>query len=315
MKKRSLFLVQIILFGLFSFSLLATILQSSGTLNSLVRFEQSTPVYNHTEAYDPALSRLNSLGMLERYCDSIYSQRIFEDPAAQFQTTYTEVVSTTIRNRFFHGYSYYSFNDNYISTVSSKITIPGLNALVIPDEILKYPYAACSQQSLVMMEVLKHRGFKTRKVGFLGKKFGGHFAFEVFYDNAWHFNDPNLEPDKNVLNDYGRPGIDFLVHNPDVLLKAYSRYPKEKIMDIFPNYFYGPVNTFPAPRAIIFQKITKFLSYTSWLFFLVAFLIVRRRYLRVKAKLYIRNGGIAGPRLQKETPSIYYPDYPSAQGA
>jgi hypothetical protein len=313
MKKRSLLSAQLILFGLFIFFLFATILQFFGNANPLLRFDHSKSVYNHVEAYDPALIRLNSLEKIEQYCDSIYSTKIFEDPSLKFETTYTEIVSTTIRNRFYHGYSYYSFNDNYLSTVVSKITIPGLNALVIPDEILKYPFAACSQQSIVMMEVLKNKGFQTRKVGFLGKKFGGHFAFEVFYNDGWHFHDPNLEPDKAVLDNYGRPGIAFLVHNPEILLKAYSRYPKEKILDIFPNYYYGPVNKFPAPKAIIFQKATKFLSYTIWLFFLIAFLIVRRKYLRSHVKMYVSDK-TSGQQVQK-TSSIYYPDYSNAQGA
>jgi hypothetical protein len=312
MKKRILFSMQMVLFGLFNFSLLATILQLSGDSNPLSRFDHDKPVYNHVEAYDPALGRLNSLEKLELYCDSIYAETVFTNNAVEFEKTYTDIVSSTIRNRFFHGYSYYGFGNNYLATFVSKTTIPGLSALVIPDDILQYPYAACSQQSIVMMEVLKDKGLITRKVSFQGKT-SGHFAFEVFHDGVWHFHDPNMEPDKTVLNNYGRPGIAFLARNPEILLQAYSRYPKEEVLDIFPSYSYGPVNKFPAPRAIIFQRATKFLSYTIWLFFLAAYIIVRRKYIRERSKTYFRNNRIPVPQIQQGATSIYYPDY-SAQG-
>src|SRR5206468_12316967 len=114
-------------------------------------------------------------------------------------------------------------------------------------DILKYPYAACSQQSIVFMEILKRKGFNTREVGFQGKT-SGHFCFEVDYNGGWHFYDPDMEPDTIILNAYNRPGIAFLARHKDILLKAYHQYPPELIMDIFPNYFYGSVNTFAAPK-------------------------------------------------------------------
>jgi hypothetical protein len=160
-----------------------------------------------------------------------------------------------------------------------------------------------------MMEVLKNKGFSTRKIVFTGKKFGGHFAFEVFYGGSWHFHDPNLEPDKTLLNSYGRPGIDFLVHNPDILLKAYRNHSKEVIMDVFTSYTYGAVNKFPAPKAMIFQKITQFLTYSIWLPFLLAFIIIRRKYSRASKEAFIHGSMVAVPRIIPELNSVIYPEY------
>lgn len=285
--KKSLFsAAQFALFSLFVLSLLFTLFRLLGKANPLTKFDHEDAVYNRIEAYDPSLGRLNSLKKVEQYCDSVYAAQTAPNLTGDYQKTYTDIVSNTIRNRFYHGYSYYSLSNNYVATIVSKVTIPGLSALVIPDEILKYPYAACSQQCIVMMEVLKSKGIDTRKVGFVGTKCGGHFAFEAYYAGSWHFHDPNMEPDKNVLAAYDRPSIEFLVKNPDVLTKAYGRYPKEQIMDIFPTYFYGPVNKFPAPKAIVFQKATGFLSYTAWAFFLVGFLFARYRYKKVKYRIH-----------------------------
>jgi hypothetical protein len=196
-----------------------------------------------------------------------------------------------------------------MAMLASKSTVQGFGAIVIPDDILEHPNAECSQQSIVMMEVLKSKGFKTRKISFSGKKFGGHFCFETFYNGSWHFYDPNMEPDVAVLNNHGRPGIDFLVQNPSILVKAYSRYPQEEILDIFPTFSYGAVNKFPAPRGIIFQKLTKFLSWTSWLIFLISFFLVRRKYLRISSKTHVWNSRIYFPQPETGTSSSYYPGF------
>jgi hypothetical protein len=214
-----------------------------------------------------------------------------------------------MRKRFYHGYSYYGFESNYLALLISRISSSGYSAVVIPDDILKYPNAACSQQSIVMMEVLKAKGFQTRKISFQGRKYGGHFCFEVFYNSGWHFYDTNMEPDVAVLNTYKRPSIAFLNDNPDILVKAYKQYSREEILDIFPAYTYGVVNKFPAPNAMIFQKITRMLSYTLWFFFLIAFVIVRRIYKRITSTKHVWNSRLYFPPLHAGASSSYYPGY------
>jgi hypothetical protein len=308
MKKRILFAAKIIFLFLFVLSLLATLLQFTGKSNPLTRFDQSIPVYNRIEAFDPTLARLNSVQTLEQYCDSVYSERILIDNTTNFERTYTDVVSQVVRSRFYHGYSAYGYSDNYLASAIAGVTVPGLRSLVIPDEIMKYPYAACSQQAMVEMQVLEDKGFKTRKILFHGKKYGGHFAFEVYYEGAWHFHDPNMEPDKALLASYGMPNIDFLGHHPDLIVKAYSRYPKEQMLDIILNYSYGPVNTFPAKKAMVFHKATKFLSYTIWLFFLAGFVVTGRAYRRLKSKKAVH--AMAPVRqLKPAATSIFFPEY------
>jgi len=71
--KKFLYAAQVIFLGLFVFTLLASLLQFSGKNNLLVKFDYQKPVYNHSEEYDPSLSRLNTLKKLEQYCDSLFS--------------------------------------------------------------------------------------------------------------------------------------------------------------------------------------------------------------------------------------------------
>ncbi len=304
--KRLLYSVQVILFGLFNFTLLATFLQVFGDSNPLTKLDNKIPVYNNLEEYDPSLSRLNSIDKLVKYCDSLYLVTVSTNNEEEIKRDYTDIVSSVVRKRFYHGYSYYGFRSNYMALLMSKATVPGLGAVVIPDDILKYPFAACSQQAIVMMEVMQSKGFETRKVSFQGRT-SGHFCFEVFFENGWHFYDTNMEPDIKVLNNYGRPGIAFLVNHPEILLKAYKQYPPNEILDIFPTYTYGKINKFPAPVAMIFQKLTKFLSYLIWFFFLFFYLIVRHKYLRLSSITNVRNRRIYFPQPEGGTSSSYYP--------
>jgi hypothetical protein len=68
---------------------------------------------NRTELYDAGLARLNDLQRLTAYCDSLY--------AASYQNKLLhikKIIQTWYiagNPRFYHGYSYYGFNDNYLA--------------------------------------------------------------------------------------------------------------------------------------------------------------------------------------------------------
>lgn len=276
--RKLFFFLQIAAFVTFNFFLLLSVYQVLAPASQTLKIGYKAPVYNNFEEYDPSLIRLNNMDKLSGYCDSLFENVAYKSADVKFERVFAELAAKTVRRRFFHGYSEYGIGNNFMATfVSSAINMKGLNAVVIPNDILKFPYAACSQQSIVLMELFKHKGFSTRKVGFKGKKYG-HFCFEVYYYGSWHFFDPDMEPDVTVLNKYNRPSIAFLAKNKEILLSAYGKYSRDMVMDIFPNYFYGKPDEFPAARAILFQRISKFLSYTIWTFFLFLFIVFRKRY-------------------------------------
>jgi hypothetical protein len=250
---------------------------------SMQRVSYNEPVYNQQEEFDPELVRLNTLKKLSNYCDSLYKANYCDRNSFIIDQSYCDIASDVIRKRFYHGYSLYGFNSNYMAMAAAQVIMPGLSAIVIPDDILKYPYAACSQQSIILMQLLQNKGYPTRSVGF-SSKITGHFTFETYYDGGWHYNDPNKEPDAVLLKSYNNPSIAYLNQHPDILLKAYHQYPKEYVMEVFTNYSYSPINSFPASKAVIFQKMAKVLSYSLWIFFLLAFILVRRKYHKFKTR-------------------------------
>ena len=279
--KRLFFILQLSLFIAFNFFLLLSVYQFVGNRSSMQRLTYDAPVYDQREEFDPALSHLNSLQSLLNYCDSVsLSKSAQSGPGSE--RNFSDQAAAVVRKRFYHGYSLYGFSNNYMAMMMAQMLGGGLSAIVVPDDILKYPYAACSQQSIVMMQLLEKKGIKTRKVGFSGNA-TGHFCFEAYYDNDWHYYDPDKEPNAALLASYNRPSIDWLNQHKDVLVAAYPQYSKDYVLDVFTKYSYGPVSAFPAPRALIFQQGTKFLSYTIWVFFLAAFILARKKYKKLAA--------------------------------
>lgn len=295
--KQLLFRVQVLLFIFFTFFLLLSLvcLFNIGTVFN--RFNYEIPVYNGKEEFDPSLKRLTSISKLEVYCDSLYDASQVNNKSGSFEKDYSAIAVSVVKKKFFHGYSHYGYSDNYLALMLEPATGTTASAIVVPDDIMKYSYAACSQQSLVMMELLRRKEIMSRKVKFNGgNKSGSHFCFEAYYNNSWHFFDTNLEPDKKVLEAYSRPSVDFLVNNDKILRSAYNQWDSAEIRNIFLHYSYGQPNEFEAPKGLVYQWITKFLSHTIWIFFLVAFLIVRKRYLKSDTPL---NKAILPERVKK----------------
>lgn len=257
LKRRRLF--RLILISTFGFFLIIFMFKVKGffsprSTNAVINFVP--PV----EEYNPSLIRLNSMDKVIAYCDSVYL-------ANYPNRTYPGIVSEVIRNKFYHGYSYYDAGTDPFGVVLEPIVRNGATAVVIPDDIVKYPHAACSQQSIVGMEIFKRKGYDVRTVGMFDTvNQVGHFTYEVYYDNSWHFFDTNQEPDADILKKYNRPSVAFLANHPDIVGTAYRKQSDPLMFErLIKSYKLGPMNNFPAPQAYFFQRVTIFLSNFGWL--------------------------------------------------
>ncbi|WP_460621542.1 hypothetical protein [Hymenobacter tenuis] len=215
------------------------------------------------ELYDPRLGDLTSVDKVIAYTDSLTAS---VDAAHRDSSTFPTLLSSVLRRRFHHGYSYFGPHDIQLASLVAKVTITDLHAIVLPDEILRHAQAACSQQSIVCMAVLRRKGYQVRKVGFLGpKEVGGHFALEAHHNGSWHYYDSNLEPDSALLAKHNRPSIAALVSDRQLLHQVYAhRLDSTQIASLFPTYQVGEVNASPAPRAHAFQLLMKWVTYGAW---------------------------------------------------
>ncbi|WP_143437211.1 hypothetical protein [Hymenobacter mucosus] len=218
------------------------------------------------EAYSPQLRYITSVDQLLVCADSMQRRH----PAVP----YPSLLSWLLRQRFYHGFSYFGDAHNRLAGLIANYLHTDWHAIVIPNDILQYPNAGCSQQSIVFMAALRQRAYRVRKVGFYEPKQGGHYALEVYYNDAWHYFDTDFEPDFLLLNQVGRPSISALVADTSLLQHAYAhRMEASRIRSLFKTYQIGEVNATPAPRAYLFQAVTKAITYSGWLVVAVAWWI------------------------------------------
>lgn len=220
---------------------------------------EDNPQYNHKELFNPSLGYINSIPKLIAVSDSVAVKNNIQ----QGTLSYAVAVSNTIRDRFYHGFSRYPLKQNWIAAFSEYFCGHGLASIVKPNDILKYNYGGCSQQSIVLMEVMKKKNIDYRSVGF-----PHHFATELKIKGQWYYFDPNMEPN---ISDSDRLESKWNGY-ADSLKKYYdtTRFPNLNfIFGKNQKVAFGKTNDVNAPNANIFHTATRYLSKTLWLFPLI----------------------------------------------
>lgn len=231
-----------------------------------VHLEQ-TPQYDHKELFNLQLAYINSTDQLIATSDSV----AYKNNIATNSFGYALIVYHLLRERFYHGFSRYPLNQNWIAATGEYFFGYGLASIVKPDDILKYSFGGCSQQSMVLMEVMKIKNIPYRCVGF-----PHHYATELMFDGKWYFFDPNMEPN---ISDSDR--LESKWNCCADSLKKY--YDSKRFKDLdwkFGKNLHvtlGKVNAVTAPNASLFHTTTKYLSKTLWLFPLLVVFASRKK--------------------------------------
>lgn len=233
--------------------------------------------YNNKEEFSPQLSYIKSLDKLEQHTDSVAAAQHIPQGSAD----YFILLESIIANRFYHGFSHYRLNHNWIAAVSERVIGFGLACKVNPEDILQSKAGACSQQAAVIMAIAKRKKTDYRSLGF-----PHHYAMEVKVNGSWYFLDPNMEP---RISKQQRMQENW--HGKSDRLKKFYDAAQHGNMDyafgtgLQPDF--GAVNANPAPRLKIFHAITWMLSRTIWcLPLLLAFAKGRRRSPAAKPVYY-----------------------------
>ena len=214
--------------------------------------------YNHKERYFPALQAVTNMNSLELYIDQEAAKRGIR-PA---DPEYPLLVSYTISCKFFHGFSHWTLAQNWIAAMGQKITGIGLACKVQPEAIMKDNSAGCSQQVLVMMEILKRKQINYRKVGF-----PHHYTLLAESAGKWYYFDPDMEPAMS-LSQRAYSSWEGKAGN----LKPF--YAKKATLSEIDFHFgsntqmatLGPINEIPAQNLRFFQNSTALLSKILFLF-------------------------------------------------
>jgi hypothetical protein len=216
---------------------------------------ETSLLYNGKEKFDPALSGITSVNQLENYTDSIAATK----KIAPGSYEYVALLDDILENRFYHGFSHFSLQENWIAAIAGKLVKEDYACKVQADEILKHENAACSQQALVMMQVLRDKNISYRSLGF-----PHHYAMEVDINNEWHFFDANMEP---VITREQRRLADWK-HNNDIVKQYYDVSKHSNVSYQFGNNkmaIVGTINEVPGRNASLFHTATGLLSKFLWL--------------------------------------------------
>jgi hypothetical protein len=241
-----------------------------------------TPPYDNKEKYDPSMGQINSLDKLEKYIDHIAGQKNIKTGSLE----YVVAVEDAIEKRFYHGFSHLTTRENWMAAVSEKLFGFGLSCKVIPEDIMQHGNAACSQQSMVMMEILNRKKLPWRKVGF-----DHHYALEVLINNNWYYFDPNMEPEMT-----GSERLEASWKCSAENLKKY--YDTTRFTDLAYKFgvkkqvLIGAVNEKQASNAKLFQASTGILSKTAWILPLVIMAFSRRKVRNYDYKEAAENNAI-----------------------
>jgi hypothetical protein len=163
-----------------------------------------------------------------------------------------------VRRRFFHDFSKLRVRDDWLAYLAGFVW-GNLRVPVLPDDILRYPQAACSQQSIVFQAIARRLGLDVGSV-----RLKDHFVAAAKIDGQWQVFDPDreisvrsyplaalLKADPAVMTAYGAWGR-------SISLEAQAAHGEIRLTD---------VNGNPAPNGSLFQRLTHFFSHYGWLLF------------------------------------------------
>ncbi|MBK7434261.1 MAG: hypothetical protein IPI66_10395 [Chitinophagaceae bacterium] len=223
--------------------------------------------YDQKEQYNPGMSYIKTLDMLEKHIDSTVASRSISRDSVAYVTT----ISDAILQRFYHGFSHFTLKENWIAAFAERIIGYGLASKVKPDDIMRHPFAACSQQAMVMMEILKRKGLSYRSVGF-----PHHFALEVLINGNWYYFDPNMEPsisNEQRLENYWGARADNLKQYYDTARFRDLDWKFGKDLKVT----HGNINQKYATNAKLFQTVTGVASKILWIFPLIFVFYPRKK--------------------------------------
>lgn len=204
------------------------------------------------EAFDPSLASVTSLDGAVRHVlaeTKAYDPKSLADGADEF-----------VRQRFYHAYSFFDPKQDWLAYLAGFAWID-LRSPVLPDDILKHPQAACSQQVIVYEALARRLGLDAASV-----RMDQHMAAAVKIDGQWQVYDADRE-----ISPRSYPLSRLIAADPKVLAiyasagRALDLGAQAKVGQIH----LTDVNRNPALHASLFHRVTHFFSDYGWLLFIV----------------------------------------------
>ncbi|MGE5720825.1 MAG: hypothetical protein ACM3YM_00055, partial [Sphingomonadales bacterium] len=225
------------------------------------------------EIFSPELVRIDSVDKAEIWVRARLDGRHASD--AQI----ADAITLFAERRFYHGLSRFRVCDDWIANLAGMAWVD-LSSPVMPDDILKYRRAICSQQTMVVQALLARFGIPFATIG-IDKP--GHMMAAARINGVWAAYDSNLEPHRTGIVPFaalergstwkqlyaGKPGVPEM--GPGDLGDQFSRAADHGLVTL------TAIDQYPAARAATFQRATHFFSRYGWMVFALVFLLTWAR--------------------------------------
>ncbi len=215
------------------------------------------PLPRMDEQFDPMLAGLSSV-------DEIMFVLATANPGAT-PLQQLDAADALLRRRFIHSYSYFKTDQNWAAAMLRPVW-DNLASPVQPDDILRHRRAACSQQSLVFLEIARRLGFPYAAV-----RAPDHFLAAVQLDGQWWVYDANREvgarryPYQWLKNGDARIAT---LYKPAFATQLLAGARSDRIGLI-------SINRFAAPQARLLHQATDLFSRYGWLVVLTLWAALR----------------------------------------
>lgn len=217
---------------------------------------QSQPI-RPPELFEASLSDINSLDKAETEIRHRLGTSVRQD------SDIAATIEEFARARFYHGYSYHSFSENWVGWFAGLVW-SDLSAKVDPNEIFKSSWAGCSQQAIAVQALLDRFNITYASLRTADPK---HFATVARIDNQWVIVDSWDQLQRSVKGPISLVSIRTGQIQPFTgeLGRQYVTALKRGA------YVINSVNATPAPNQTVFDTATHTLSRWGWLWLWVAF--------------------------------------------
>jgi hypothetical protein len=205
----------------------------------------------------PENVQLSTIEKINTYTDSIYASKY----ESMDSLNYIRELNEVFIFKFHHAFAQYTFVDNFILYLFSKLTDDKHRGVVIPSDIASFDNGICSQQAILFIEMAKLRGFRARPV-----RGNRHFVSEVYVQGSWHIIDTDLK--LSLIDTESWPSAQELSSNSQLLKTFYLdkiQYNNKALAATFFNKIEpGSEQEFAAKNLKLFHELTFFLSDYLW---------------------------------------------------
>ena len=191
-------------------------------------------------------------------------------------------LTSFISSQYKHEPLKYKCSYNWLGCILEKTKLPYISEtlfVVKPEDIAKAKNAFCSQQAILVQYILGNLGFNYASVGlsFFDKDQvrQGHFFTISFINGKSYLIDTNMKPKVDWEGGYANKFLSKKL-SESTFYEMYSSYlelPKE-MSALNLEIFVKDYNTYPASNGLLLQKTIENISYFSWIYTFVFFVIL-----------------------------------------